>query len=521
MKNLRFLLGCSIFALLPCVVNAAGTYYNYNGTIQRNYGGPYAGYNTSAGCPNNGCYGNANYNNAQNTYTNNANNNAKNTARNESKTKANTQKRDATDRKGFSLDAGLSHQFASWDFGMATAGSNLHYDNLRWNVFDANLTYDFNMGQTPVRLTVGGLYGLQFGESPMVDDDITEGGYWVYDWPVDLNNDNSVDQIWTQQGQALSVGTSSDGDMMGLHAGLGLVDVWRIGGVRITPSVGYRYFKYKLQTEHNYGMSLDTSTGVSGYCRTVGDETQCLPFMAFIYQDSNGKYQIALGAVTDVDLDGDGYADTTISVPGGAEFVDTENTYYYRQNGVSHSYEVEWMGPYLALDMVYDISADDSMNARLEFGLPIYNATADQPYRPDWQHPTSLEDKGSFGDAYHIGLGANWLHSLSDSVVLTIGMTFDYYNVDKATATSYLNPEYYTALYYDPAVAIVDGLENHYGNTNYQSWDEDDRDAYIESWNTIAAIESLQANGWKQETKDEIESIYKSLGIRIGLQIKF
>ena len=35
-------LNCSVFALLPFMANAAGTYYNYNGTIQRNYGGPYA-----------------------------------------------------------------------------------------------------------------------------------------------------------------------------------------------------------------------------------------------------------------------------------------------------------------------------------------------------------------------------------------------------------------------------------------------------------------------------------------------
>ena len=37
----------------------------------------------------------------------------------------------------------------------------------------------------------------------------------------------------------------------------------------------------------------------------------------------------------------------------------------------------------------------------------------------------------------------------------------------------------------------------------------------------IQPIEALMAQGWKQETAGEIESLYKSIGIRLGIQAKF
>lgn len=145
----------------------------------------------------------------------------------------------------------------------------------------------------------------------------------------------------------------------------------------------------------------------------------------------------------------------------------------------------------MALDMVYDITKDDALNAHLELGLPIYKVTADQPYRPDWQHPKSLEDKGGLGDAYHFGFGANWLHALSDSVMLTLGMTFDYYSVSGADATTYFNSGYYMAA--------------------YDSVDPD----------VQAAIDDLARAGWKDTASGEIDSVYKSMGMRLGIQAKF
>ena len=533
--NLRFLLHCSLFALLPFAAGAAGTYYNYNGYVQRNYN------NTANSNPFYN-YGTNNANRVQNTAPVNtampnnvnmnpnvnmgANVNARQSAGMSNRPVAGGQ------NKAFSLDAGISHQFANWKFDMNTAGSKLHYDNVAWNVFDVAAKYDFNLGNTKVRVNAGGQYGAQFGDSSMVDDDITTGGYFIQDWNVDLNGDQVADQIWKQQGHALSVGTSNGGNMFGVFAGIGLTDVWTIGGFKVTPSVGYRYFKYKLETKQNYGMSFDSITGDSNangraYCQSQGGETQCLPFVVFVDASNNPL----LGTIDGPDFDEDGLADVSyVAVPDGSKYVETENTYYYYQSGVSHSYEVEWAGPYLALDMLYDISLRDAVNAHVEFGLPSYTATADQPYRPDWQHPKSLEDKGSIGDAYHFGFGANWLHSLTNSVMLTVGLTFDYYNVSKADATSFLNSGYYMEYFYNPAVETNEALagSDYYGSKDYLHWTEitgrdleTDQAIYASNEETKASIEEWMANGWKEESKDEIESLYKSLGIRIGIQAKF
>lgn len=528
--KLGLFLHCSAFALLPLVADAAGTYYNYNGTIQRNYGGPYAdalysggGINAyvtptgNCGMVNGGC--NANVANRVNSATKTT---TKTVARNTTPYSGNS------GQEGLVLNAGLSHQLAEWRFDMKTAGSKLHYDNVNWNVLDVDAKYNFYFGENLVRLSVGGQYGMQFGDSSMVDDDITGGGYLLQDWNVDLNGDGYADQVWMQQGHAISIGTSQEGTMMGLHAGLGLVDAWRIGDFRVTPSVGYRLFKYKLDTRGNYGLSLDTANGATNYCQSSGGETQCLPFVVFV--DNNNSPM--LGTIDGTDLNGDGIADTYsyVSVPSGAQYVETENTYYYYQDGISHSYEVDWSGPYVALDMEYDFSADDAINARLEFGLPKYTATGDQPYRPDWQHPKSLEDNGSFGDAYHLGLSTNWMHSLTDSVMLMAGVTFDYYHVGKATATSYLNPSYYNEVYYDPAVTTNNTLasSSYYGSTDYLNWTAitgrdlaEDQAIYENNLEVIAGINELKALGWKQEVQNEIESVYKSLGLRIGILAKF
>ncbi|MBQ7244885.1 MAG: hypothetical protein IJS34_00750 [Alphaproteobacteria bacterium] len=529
-------LNCSVFALLPFMANAAGTYYNYNGTIQRNYGGPYADSlynggginayvtpNGTCGAANGGCNSNVNAN---------ANVRANDT---QQRTTTRTVVRQTQPYSGnyadtgLSLNAGISHQLASWRFDMSTAGSKLHYDNINWNVFDASANYNFYLGNSLVRLTLGGQYGMQFGDSSMVDDDITGGGFFLQDWNVDLDDDGVADQVWSQQGHALSVGTSNDGNLMGVYAGIGLVDMWKVGSFRMTPSVGYRMFKYSLDTKRNYGISLDTANGATNYCQSAGGETQCLPFLVFV-DDNNSPL---LGTIDGTDLNGDGIIDTysyikVPSVTSGNLYVETENTYYYYQDGVSHSYEVEWTGPYLALDMEYDFSADDAINARLEFGLPTYTATADQPYRPDWQHPKSLEDKGGFGDAYHFGFLTNWMHSITNSMMLSVGVTFDYYHIGKADATSFLNQGYYTSNYLTPATTTNTYLEGVYGGSSYLNWTAvsgrdltEDKAVYESNLGVIADINALAAGGWSQTVADEIESVYKSLGLRVGILAKF
>ena len=156
----------------------------------------------------------------------------------------------------------------------------------------------------------------------------------------------------------------------------------------------------------------------------------------------------------------------------------------------SHEYETKWAGPYLALDMEYQINKDNLITGGIELGLPIYESKGNQPYRWDWAHPTSVEDKGEFGDAYHLGLNADWMTSITDSTYLSLGFTYDYYKVSNATAKTYLSPSGQAYL-----LATYQITEEQYN--------------------------AYQAAGWTIEEKDEINSIYKSMGIRVGINMQF
>ena len=111
----------------------------------------------------------------------------------------------------------------------------------------------------------------------------------------------------------------------------------------------------------------------------------------------------------------------------------------FSQTKTTHEYDTSWSGPYVAVDAYYEINQNNSVNARVEFGLPAYTSTGDQPYRIDWAHPKSVEDSAGIGDAWHMGIAANWLTALTNSVKMSIGFTYDYYNVSGATANTFLN----------------------------------------------------------------------------------
>lgn len=505
-----FVLNCSLFALMPGIAAAAGTYYtgNYN-SPQRNYAT--SGYanrakttnysqdttytRTRTVTPNDNAYIGQPYNGytrvvgteqqtrTQTTKTSGANG-------------TNIQKGD-----GFWLGGGLSHEFANWNFEMKDAGSKLHYDNLRWNVLDITAGYRFG-GNTKMQIDAGFRYGMQFGDSPMIDDDITNGGYLVTEWWDDVNGnqqyDPNVDEYIGQQiGHSLSIGNSTSGDMMGFNIGFGLSDFMKLGSARLTPSIGFRYLRTKLETKQDYGLTVDT-----GYCSGTsagGDEIQCDPIVLIHY--NNDTQQVLWNPAVD--------ANGFWVIGAGADGVNTGGTYMFKLPGVSHSYETTWMGPYLALDLDYEIDRYNLVNARLEFGLPLYTATGDQPYRSDWQHPKSVEDKGGFGDAWHIGLGANYMTALTDTVALTVGFTFDYYTMSGGEANTYLNSGYYNGIYNELLQAWIDA-----------GYTESDMLANDPTAQNIVKIKN-ECPGWVCKVDNEIESVYKSMGIRIGVQAKF
>jgi len=483
-KNPRILCGIAIMSMLPLVANAAGTYYNgsmyqnpqnryTNNTTTTNGGGFYNNYGAGRG------YGQ----NTQNAQAMQNMGTRKTTVQTVKKTTTKTS--NDSKKQGFYLNADLTHEFASWNFDMKTAGSKLHYDNLRWNALDGELAYYF-AGSTPVQVKVGGKYGMQFGDSPMIDDDITSGGMWI------VYSDGSFEGT-----PAVSIGKSNGGKEYGFNAALGLTDFFGNDRIKFTPSIGYRYFKYQLETKDNAGAMVQVVDidEVAVNCFNYNGEIQCGPYVGFF--DGGGNFT--------------GYANQwaqnpstgLLPVPDGSSYFDLGSTYYYEQPGTSHKYETEWAGPYIALDMEYIIDNDNLVSAGLEFGLPTYKSTGNQPYRFDWAHPKSVEDEGGFGDAWHLGLNAMWSTSVSDSIMLSVGMTYDYYSVKGADATTYLNEAYYQDM-----LTYYEDLYINGGATT-----ED-----IEQMNYL---QGLKSNGWSMKSTGEIESIYKSMGIRIGLNVKF
>ena len=475
------LLSVSIMAMMPVIAGAAGTYYN--GSVYQNQqrysnnsGGYYNTYGSGRG-----------YDQGMQTMG---------TQKYSAQKSKKSAKSNAT-KQGFYLDLGASHEFASWDFEMNKAGSQLRYDNVVWNVISGDAVYYFG-AETPVQINVGAKYGKQFGETSMIDDDISNGAYGYIDYAPGRVS-----------GYAMSVGTSDGGTQMGFNAALGLTDFFKAGNLKITPSVGYRYLKYELSTKKNSGLTMDVFMGNSTHpltnCIEVGGEMQCDPYIGFLVGSQievSGRGEYEDGTLTD------------IIVPSGATYLTLGDTYYYTQAGTSHKYETEWAGPYVALDMEYAINNNNLVNAGVEFGLPMYTSTGDQPYRVDWAHPKSVEDKGSFGDAYHLGLNAAWSTAITDAVMFSLGLTYDYYNVKNADATTYMNQAFYTNQVTDLTNYIA-YLTNQGANANliaaYQAQLADAQEDF----------DYYSARNWKLESKDEIKSIYSSMGIRMGINIKF
>ena len=485
------LLNAVMFVVLPGIAGAAGTYYNTGNLYQQRYGNGNSGYaNTN--------YANASYG-MQSTRTT--------TTRTVKKKSSSSQRKSSSGAKqGFVLGGGLAHETATWNFEMNTAGSKLRYDDIAWNVIDGYGTYYFG-DSMPMQIKIGARYGMQYGDSPMLDDDISKGGYMAMTW-----TDEGGNILGYQTGHALSVGTSKGGSQMGFNAAFGLTDFFAWGRAKITPSFGYRYLKYKLTTEQNYGVAIDIfeSTGNHPYITCISGylgEIQCDPFLLFY--SSNGEITIT-GRVED-----GGVITDIIQLPAISGFntigVGTGGTYYYEQSGTSHEYTTTWAGPYVALDAEYVVDNSNIITGGIELGLPVYTSEGDQPYRYDWAHPKSVEDSGGLGDAIHLGLNANWKTSITDSAMLTLGFTFDYYKVSGATARTYLNGAYYTELYN----AYLDAY-----NTGTANGTLSDYEAALLN-EELDTLEAYRAAGWKLESSSEIESVYKSMGIRLGVEVKF
>ena len=529
-KKLSFIVCTLIF---PEFLQAAGTYYNGNYTGLQNRYRQSAGFQASSYQPGQGrpmnisntgynSFGMRQYTNGYQR-TNNYLNNGQNGRfgyQNKNLNRSNNSK-NINDNKKFILNAGLSREIGTWNVEMKETGSILTYNNLSWNVFSANVGYSFDAGDVKLKIDGGLKYGLQSGSSSMVDDDITKGGPNGTKWYDEHGNLLAQTYVPT-----LSIGTSSNGNQFGLNFGLGFQDIFKLGKANFTPSFGYRIFKHKLQTSKNYGLAIERTEN----CKNINGEKQCDTILVAVGTDGQ-KYFI-----TKVyDKDGN---QTNINIPNQTLLdINSGNSYYFSQPGISHLYDTYWNGLYLAMDMNYEINENNNVDGRLELGLPSYYSQGSQPYRRDWQNPKSVEDSKSIFGAIHFGLKSNYNTNISDNVMLSIGFTYDYYSVDGANAKTYLNSEHYNNRY--------KSIEDHWKNGGHNLDDlKNDLDLGAERkkstspyytmdsavFNTLVnykleykylkRVES-ECKGWVCSVDNEISSFYKSMGIRAGIKVKF
>jgi hypothetical protein len=152
--------------------------------------------------------------------------------------------------------------------------------------------------------------------------------------------------------------------------------------------------------------------------------------------------------------------------------------------------------------------------------MPGYNSKGDQPYRPDWTHPNSVEDSKPMFGATHLGLLANWTTMMDRTWGVTVGVTYDYYNVTGAKATTNLNGGYYMDW-----LSEIFEYEYHRVYRGKIMGDSDPEWNEMLSKNYLASgIVDLYAscgNSWTCTFENEVSGFYKSVGIRIGVTGKF
>jgi hypothetical protein len=406
--------------------------------------------------------------------------------------------------QGFYLSGGISRQYSQWNFDMKSTGSVLNYSDVAWNVLDVKGGYKYGSW-----VIDGGLqYGMQSGSTKMTDDDITNGGMATsYD-----GKDASGNPItFTTNTRVLSIGESSKGSLFGVNAGVGLANKFGFGNVRLTPSVGYRMFNYKLNTSNNHGLSV-----ADNWCNDKGNgEKQC-PAFSWIWDGSASSGAGMTSGNPDSD---DGYSWWHVS-DSGTVYVSNGDTFSFSQSGKTHVYDVSWNGPYAAVDIESELGAGGRVDARVELGLPGYHSKGDQPYRPDWQHPTSVEDSKKMFGAMHLGLLASWTTMMGQNFGLTIGLTYDYYSVKGADAKTYINEGFYTDI-----LKQIYGDGTAWGGVESNMYNPiDSGDALVDGHPTAISIKDLYEScgkSWTCTMKSEVNSFYRSVGIRVGLAGKF
>jgi len=95
---------------------------------------------------------------------------------------------------------------------------------------------------------------------------------------------------------------------------------------------------------------------------------------------------------------------------------------------------------------------------------------------------------------------AAWTTKVAPNWSMTLGLTYDYYAVRNATATTYLDGQYY-----EDAYAAIEANDP----------DDPRLDMIYDSW------EACGGDKWTCVDAKEVNSFYRSIGARVGVVGKF
>jgi hypothetical protein len=115
---------------------------------------------------------------------------------------------------------------------------------------------------------------------------------------------------------------------------------------------------------------------------------------------------------------------------GGAALLENDT------QGVTHIYNVNWLGPYVGLGLEKALSPLQTLKLYGEIFVPIYKAEGIWPYRSDWKQDPSFVDKG--GTSWGFLLDATYKYRIRSNIEVTFGGQYEYLQAGGADTELYL-----------------------------------------------------------------------------------
>lgn len=108
--------------------------------------------------------------------------------------------------------------------------------------------------------------------------------------------------------------------------------------------------------------------------------------------------------------------------------------------GLDSSYEAEWIGPWVGLDLELELNERQSLRASLEYHWVDYEADANWNLRDDLMHPVSYEHE-SDGDGFIASL--TYTHKYENQWFWTVGAKYSNFKADSGENVMYFSNGYW------------------------------------------------------------------------------